>query len=173
MHKADAEMKRAAKLAGYERRQFSYAANQSKYPYGLSSGTASDDPGRSAVIEVLLLHARVLRDFFTNRRPRPKRYETDILAEDFFDDPSQWRTVTLPFEYLTDTQTRGRLDQWLAHLTYGRWDGDRPGKGWDLPKVIEEIDGAWAAFLNALPEKRRAWFDYPYDDPKPDQPGSA
>jgi hypothetical protein len=49
--------------------------------------------------------------------------------------------------------------------------------GYSRTKLIDEIDAAWAVFMGALPEERRAWFDYPDedpdDDPKPDQPGSA
>ena len=121
MHKADAEMKRAAKLAGYERRQFEYAAHLWKHQCGLRSGTARDDLGRSAVIEVLLLHARVLREFFTNSRkkrrnnPEKPAHPLDILAQDFFDNPGLWMALEpalkAKLSYLTPVRTKKRLDR--------------------------------------------------------------
>jgi hypothetical protein len=155
MHKAEGEMKKAAKLLWYERRQFSWAAsivNGPKPAPGIGPKCAFD-----GAVEVFLLHTRTLRDFFLRSRPLSKNAETDILAEDFFDTPGQWTKPTCI--YLTEPRTKERLDRALAHVTYDRIDYARTGKNWRTSLIAAELDGAWSAFIGALPTDRRAWFE--------------
>lgn len=153
MHKDEDRMKKAAKLVGYERRQFSWAAVIVNGPKPSSQSLCAF---RGAV-EIFLLHARILRDFFLRTRPLPKNADTDILAADFFDNPDEWSKPT--FSYLTEPRTKERLDRALAHLTYDRIEYARTGQNWRTSSVAVELDGAWAAFIASLPTERRAWFE--------------
>jgi hypothetical protein len=158
MHKSILEMEQAAKPVRYEWRQFSWAAgvlaeNPEWYP---RTGTGTDDESGDAVVEVMLLHARALRDFLNRKRPLSKFSESDILAADFFDNPDQW---TLPaFSYVSQQRTKERLDRALAHLSYDRVGYEATGKDWGFPLLVSEIQTAWQAFVAALPEERREWF---------------
>jgi hypothetical protein len=156
MHKSEPEMMEAAKLVRYEWDQFSWAV-------GLWSdgGSRQRQPGTghdaemNGAIELLLLHCRVLRDFFVNIRVKlSKKYQDDILAEDFFDDPHRWTRPPLPL--LADPEKR--LDKTLAHLTYSRTKYHGPGKGWSIDLIVAEMKLAWSSFLATLPPERRLWF---------------
>src|SRR5687768_10850566 len=102
MHKDEDQMKKAANLVSYEWGQFSWAASVlhgTEEPY-IGTGTGEAFPSEDAVVEVLLLHARALRDFFGRIRPLPQRSESDILAADFFDPPTKWTNPG--FSYLAE-----------------------------------------------------------------------
>src|SRR4051794_4211730 len=98
MFKNESDMQRAAAFVNYEWRQFTWAADE--VPRALAAedsrpGTGGPDPAEDAVIEVMLLHARALRDFFGRGRAELKKYQqTDIVAEDFFDTPGTWTKPT-------------------------------------------------------------------------------
>jgi len=158
MHKTDSEMQKAAAFVRYEWRQFSWAA--SEIPRALAGedsrpGTGGPEPSEDAVFEVLLLHARALRDFFGRRRGELRRFEqTDIVAEDFFDRPDECPTPT--FGYLAGEHDR--LNRALAHLSYDRSIYELNGKDWDFDAIIAELATAKDSFLAALPTDRRYWF---------------
>jgi hypothetical protein len=152
MHKDADQMKIAARLIVYERRQFTWAASIVNGPRPKPDGVIAF----SAALEVFLLHTRTLRDFFLRKRPLPKSAETDILAADYFDALGEWVSPTCA--YLTDPRTKERLDRALAHVTYDRIGYSSTGKNWKTSQIADEIDNAWAAFLAALPSERRAWF---------------
>lgn len=156
MHKDEAEMRSAAKLVRYEWDQFSWATRVINEYWDPEPGTGNGDHSQDALVEVILVHARALRDFFLNRRiDLRKSFETDILAEDFFDDPNAWTRPT--FSYLVEARTKERLDRALAHLTYTRLDY-AADKKWKVESMRSEIETAWTAFLKALPPDRASWF---------------
>ena len=125
----------------------------------LHSG-AERDPSREverkAFLECFLLHARNLYLFFTKRRSELRSFEkTDVVAEDFFDDPADWIPAT-NLTYLT-TNLR-RLNRSLAHISYDRVDYER-SKRWVVTHTIRvELTEAWNRFMNDLPKQRRRWF---------------
>jgi len=153
MYKSENEMKQAAAFVYYEYGQFRWAI--SHLPSEWRCGTGGFSRDEDAVVEVALLHARVLRDVFTQKRPLPRYSKTDIIAADFFDDPKEWDPPVLG--YLTDE--RERLNRSLAHLSYSRTGYELPGcKEWDFKATSSELTGAWKALLGKLPEERQAWF---------------
>ncbi len=153
MHKSESEMKDAAGLVVYEWEQFLYAFCCS---VEWNTGTGRDEYEDNCMKEVFLLHARALRDFYNRRRENLKSYEeTDILAEDFFDESNRW--ISPAFDYLLTKRTQ--LNRALAHLSYDRLRYKENGdKNWDYRAITSELEGAFKAFLKALPEERRAWF---------------
>lgn len=99
-------------------------------------------------LEALLLHTRVLRDFFlSDGRP------DDILVTDFLPVTPRFK---LPV--LLSSSTRKRLDKLLAHASFVR---PRLRKEWPVPAIQQEVVQAWLLFLERL-EKHdptaRAWF---------------
>jgi len=154
MHKSDNDMKQAAAFVYYEYEQFRWAILH--LPKGWRCGTAGVFREEDAVVEVALLHARVLRDFFTRKRCCLPHYsKSDIIAEDFFDNPKKWDPPV--FSYLHDNKKR--LDRSLAHLSYSRREYEQPGrKEWDFEATSTELMAAWKVFWGKLPEERRAWF---------------
>jgi len=85
-----------------------------------------------ALLESFLVHLRNLIDFFC----RPRERATDVVAEDFFDNPSNWkRNPTSTLE-----KARERANKELSHLTTGRKEPDDPEKVWDIGALFTEID---------------------------------
>src|SRR4051812_31781420 len=56
------------------------------------------DAAGAAALESFLIHARALSEFLARSRRDTKRQPraTDGLAEDYFDDPAQWRPAAQP-----------------------------------------------------------------------------
>lgn len=104
-------------------------------------------------IEGLLLHARVLRDFFLCDSRNPD----DILAVDFLEKADNWSSDGL-FGYLQ--ANRERMDKMLAHLTYSGAEFVRTGEiEWRFDDIHDEIKAAWDRFLPCLNDERRPWFE--------------
>lgn len=111
---------------------------------------AANQPTKNLLMEGFLLHARVLRDFFGT----PRRQD-DVSACNFFEDDSGWQTRSKQLcPYLE--KNRKRLNKKLAHLTHSRLTED---ENWDFPAIRDEISEAWQAFLSALSESQRQWFN--------------
>lgn len=149
MHKSEAEMQAAGQLFGYEWRQYSWAAEtiRNKEQWFAGSGTGFDPESDDGVVEVFLLHARNLRDFFGRRRVDLKWFEeTDVLAEDFFDDASKWVRPALP--YLC--AERERLNRALSHISYDRLTYNAVGGRWDYSSIDSELNDARSAFLTSV-----------------------
>ena len=93
----------------------------------------------NALVESMLIHARVLLDFFeraNRRKDRSGAEYDDVLSSDFGYPPSP---VALPTDY------RLRINTELAHLSYARARRLRKeDKAWEsgafLPLVIRSID---------------------------------
>jgi hypothetical protein len=162
MLKPDPEMKKAAEFVYYEWDQFAWAAGVlrdtiliGRPPEDWAAGTAGRGETERALVEVALLHARALRDFFTRGRKDPGVHPTDILAVDFFDTTDPWTKPTMP--YLQGE--KARIDQALAHLSYDRSGFEVSGTDWDFKQIINEVEKAWREFTDVLPAKQQAWFD--------------
>lgn len=129
-------------------------------------GTGDQGETKDAVIEVTLMHARELRDFLGRDRKELKPFEqTDIVAGDFFDKPGQWVPHKTPS--ISPPAQRERLNRSLAHLAYDRAVYETAGKGWDFKPIFSEITTAWNAFLAALADDRKKWFDEERDQRPP------
>ena len=114
----------------------------------LAMDRAPTQEEKNLVLEALLLHARILRDFFaTSGNP------DDILARDFV---RQMPRVAMP--YLRSRKSRNRLNRLLAHASYSR---RRLSKDWDVRTIVQELSGAMRTFLSHLRgeyPRRVAWF---------------
>ena len=110
-----------------------------------------------------LLHTRVLRDFFftthSSKGVRTTR-DTDIVAVDYFASASSWPFTSQAMSpYLQ--QTKERMDETLAHLTFGRLKYNGDNKAWDIEKMRSEIGDKWLEFIDALQkhnEPATDWF---------------
>ncbi len=106
-----------------------------------------------AFLESFLIHARNLYDFLTKTRSEARK--NDVVAEDFFDEGSQWNpSARIGFV----EENRRRLDRSLAHLCYDRIDYQQQKRWVRMDKVLIEFQDAWDEFLSALPMSRRKWF---------------
>jgi len=108
---------------------------------------------RSLAYEGVVLHARVLRDFFYKKRNKdgdlvePKT--DDILAADYFTNDPDWPyTYAEMSKYLVDT--KGRMDRTLAHLSFDRLKYKGKDKGWDEKAIRDDIGDRWFEFLGNL-----------------------
>lgn len=97
----------------------------------------------NSLLHAFLIATRNLCHFLYSHKPRP----TDIIAEEFFDHPSDWRRVRpkLPEEF-EDGSFVDRISKRLAHLTWERASGTKPTWGafriaWELGKALEAFVG--------------------------------
>lgn len=114
-------------------------------------------------VEGLVLHARVLRDFFftkVNTQGEPITRADDIVAVDYFTGTSAWPHTSANLSpYLVATKVL--MDRALAHLSYDRLGYTGPGKGWWPSKLLLEIGDKWFEFLRRLQqdnEPAASWF---------------
>lgn len=117
---------------------------------------------RNVWYEGLVLHARVLRDFFLTKWNNGSRvtHDTDIVAADFFTDPTTWgyTSATLP-TYLG--AHKERMDGALAHLSFRRLDYENKQKSWDPDCILSEIGDMWLEFIKRLQDRNEPavpWF---------------
>ena len=148
------EQKAAVKLVGYELWMLRECAAMPK---------PKTQVEKNLWYEGLVLHSRVLRDFFfTKYKQDGKRdaRDTDIVAVDYFAAASSWHYTSqnLP-PYLK--QTKDRMDQTLAHLTFGRLKYTGSAKAWSTDDLRAEIGETWIEFiekLQGLNEPAADWF---------------
>jgi hypothetical protein len=114
----------------------------------------SDIWTKNILIEVFLLHARILYDFLIFD---PKRVG-DMSAIHFLDCPESWKQARGQLcQYISDNYTR--LNQMVAHLTYERIKYEvEDMKGWVVHEIYQEIMGAWQQFLDCLSPEQHVWF---------------
>lgn len=142
------DLEAAASHLAYEAARLFDAAKL--YPCVCESGL---EQLRLLVFEALLLHLRILLDFFFPVNPR----ETDVIVGDFL--PNMPAVMQSSPEWLG--AYRWRLNKLLAHLTYNRVGSVRSNQmEWsDLPKHLNDMKVFWSVFLDALPEHQRVWFN--------------
>ena len=112
---------------------------------------------KDAFLESFPLHSRNLYHFFTRRRAELKRFEeSDVVAEDFFDDPAQWN----PSTHLTFLDSNlVRLNRSLSHISYDRVEYEMTKRWVDMDRTLNELNHAWETLMKDLPEERRNWFE--------------
>ncbi len=117
-----------------------------------------DDQARvhwNALIESFTIHARSLIAFLYAEKPE----RDDVVAVDFFNDPSAWLSRR---PALTDLLRRvhPRVGKEVAHLTYARIGITEEQRQWPFVRIAIEIGAALREFLSLLPP----------DFPKPPPP---
>jgi hypothetical protein len=131
-------------------------------------GTGHGDEDRwelSAEIESLLMHTRVLREFFyyfwdfkekKYKSRREKNYNDDVIAQDFIPD---WIDQCPPIgRYLGDISNKERLDKSLAHLSTKRVEYKQKEKRWEIETIHGELWPAINRFNERLPVHMVNWF---------------
>jgi hypothetical protein len=116
---------------------------------------------RNLWYEGLVLHARVLRDFFfTKVDDKGKRTtrKDDIVAIDYFATQSAWPYTSRNLSaYLKENKKR--MDRALAHLSFGRLVYKE--KDWSATQMLSEIGAKWFEFLEQLEQNNEpaaVWF---------------
>jgi len=120
-----------------------------------------DDFLKNLLIENMVLHARVLRDFFftkLNKKMEPIKRDDDILASCYC--PSWSCTSDNYPTYLKANKTH--MDKALTHLSYDRLTYKGKKKEWSPSDLLKEIGDIWFEFLGALKrnnEPAAGWFE--------------
>ena len=152
----------AAKVK-YEFAIFDFLCNELAFPCAESAsfvprnvallGTGHSDADEmrlSALLESLLLHARILLDFFRHTT----REQDNLMASDFV---SSWSPPqTSGFPYLAGRQRQ--LNKALAHLAAKRVDFTGVDKKWDVKVIQSEIGKMIQDFKTGLSANQKPWF---------------
>ena len=114
---------------------------------GLMSGLFPGGPLHDAVLEAFIIHGRNLLDFLYAENSRA----SDVVAEDFLDDPDQWLTVrgALPASL---AGLRRRANKEVAHLTYDRLSVT-PGENWNFVDIFRDLDLKFQVFRTLVPAR--------------------
>ena len=101
-------------------------------------------------LEIFLLHARGLYEFFYND---PKKYEDDACAYEFVSDPEKWeKERPVKAEYITNALEQ--INKELAHLTYKRHAGPAVEKlnTNDIGPIKDHLFRVIKVFLDNVPQ---------------------
>lgn len=148
MAKNKARQKRTDDELRYASLAIQYELNQLYCSYDLidkaNVGWASTDYDKAvsnAFLNAMLMSARSLIAFLYSYNPR----DSDIVAEDFFDDPSAWHAKrVVPSPEMADGTLMGSISKHLAHLTWDRTDEEKPLWGgfrivWNVVLAVESF----------------------------------
>lgn len=109
---------------------------------------------KNVMLESFLLHARCLFDFlYPSGDTRPD----DVIADDFFEDPTVFR-AQIPSSLPIETYLKHRTGKEIAHLTYDRLKVTPEKKVWQVGEVHDQIVGVLEMFFACLTEEQRGWF---------------
>lgn len=113
-----------------------------------------DDFERNLILESFLLHARCLFDFLY---PPANPWKDDVIADDFFSDPSTLRNA-LPASLPISNYLKSRTGKEVAHLTYERLNVTPAEKAWQVGDVHDQLGEALVIFFESLSDVQRGWF---------------
>ncbi len=99
----------------------------------------------NVLVESFLIHARNIYDFLYRVSP----YTTDLLAEQFFAIPSDWR-VSRPHVgmFFGNKENGDKINRFLAHLSWDRVHKDIPT--WELRQIARELANALQVFAQRV-----------------------
>lgn len=115
----------------------------------LATDATGDSFLTNVLIESFTIHARALMHFLY---PSGPIQDTDVLAEDFFDDAGHWGKIR-PDEPAVFGKARGRVNKEIAHLTYDRQLVTPELKAWNFVALGKELLEIVHIFLNAVPQR--------------------
>lgn len=123
-------------------------------------GTGHTDDSRKrelyALLESLLLHTRVLYDFFYKLPTR------DDLSAPFFAD--KWDASPPPegtyLDLVANPKSKNQINKAVAHLTAERADYSPIEKKWNVEAIGIEMNEVITEFMKKVPEDRKAWFSF-------------
>lgn len=113
----------------------------------LASGAIGTSVLSNALIESFTIHARALMDFLYTKQSK----ESDVLADDFFNDASTTWMAVRPDEPSAFSAARGRVNKEIAHITYDRQLVIPELKGWDFITLGNAILEVVKVFLRNVP----------------------
>ena len=105
----------------------------------------------NTAIESFLIHARNLAYFFSAGRVKASAVRPDdVVAEDYFDEPSDWARAALPVTQRLDELLKfgGRVAKEIAHLTYARLEKK---SAWDIAGINQDLFDQMECFLQHTP----------------------
>ena len=123
------QMRSAVRTICYEYNMFHAAAMIAQNESG---STPISLAKRYTALESMLLHARILRDFFTGLNVK----DEDITLYDFIQHAPRFK-----LSHLRSKSIRGRMNKMLAHASFSR---RRYPKPWNTGLLYKEVSTAWS-----------------------------
>lgn len=115
------------------------------------SGVLGNSVLNNAVLESFTLHARGLLDFLYATKPQ----SDDVIAEDFFDSPSDWAAIR-PNKTKLLMSVHKRVGKEVAHLTYERLNITAEEKQWQFGQIMIDLNNVFRVFLNNVTKDKLA-----------------
>jgi hypothetical protein len=105
----------------------------------------------NSTVESFALHCRALIAFFFDHNPR---YDSDVVAADFFAVPDHWASSHSLGQFLADAQTQAHKQ--IAHITTERRNlnisGGKDGL-WQISDIVQAVCKLMADFLANAPDQ--------------------
>jgi hypothetical protein len=112
----------------------------------LGTGAFRNSVINNALLESFTVHARILLDFLFADKPK----EDDVIAEDFFKDPDEWR-IARRSKSETLQKVHKRVGKEVAHLTYARQKVTSQTKPWPFMEIAKDTSEVFSLFLSIVP----------------------
>jgi hypothetical protein len=142
------ELQRASLAVQYELSAISSSHHMLQELGATWESDSRDKALSNALLNAFLIAARNLLSFLYAHYPRP----TDIIAEDYFDDPSTWYTTRpTPEPELVNGELIDQISKRLAHLTWSRAEITKPL--WGPFKIIWNITSVLQVFVRQVPSQ--------------------
>lgn len=137
---------------------------------GMGSGITGTSVINNAILESFAIHVRVLIHFFY----ADSRQDDDVIAEDFFADPTLWRNKRPPKTEVLAT-AKVRADKEVAHLTYSRQKVTPETKLWHFVPIAKDLQTAVQKFIELVPKELlgQPWDNTEEELGRLDQDGAA
>lgn len=100
-------------------------------------------------LENVLLHGRVLREFFYIER---RKGCDDAKPDDFVKDSKRWKQERPPETHWIE-KIGNRASKEVAHLTYKRYYGTPEEKNWNYGAILRDLLKVVKVFLDNVHEK--------------------
>ena len=152
--RSDVDLYQASEHLGYEYQMFIQLAVR------LAGGEPADRFLHNAALESFIIHVRNILDFLyaSDKVLRTDKYD-DIIAEDYFDDPSVWHKER-PVKSRLLEQSHQRAHKEVAHLTYARVGKTDEDKQWRFLDIASEVNQTFNRFREIVPSQRLQPFEW-------------
>jgi hypothetical protein len=114
----------------------------------LSTGVFGNSVVNNALLESFTVHARILLDFLFAIKPK----KDEVIAEDFFRNPEEWRR-TRPPKTETLKKVDRRVAKEVAHLTYARQKVTAQTKPWPFIEIAKDVSKVFSGFISLVPDE--------------------
>lgn len=138
--RTDEELREIAGILLYEKGMMFYTASS-------LASEQTDHLLRNALLESFVIHARNLIAFIWSESSN----SDDVLAEDFFPDPQNWRSARPEMSTLL-SESKRRVNKLAAHLTYTRLSISGAQKVWRFIDIARELQTVFELFVQSAPQ---------------------